>query len=57
MTFLNEAPIFAVVFIGWEMGEGYMTDSEGEGSPGKTSIFVRESNGSMRGDRSLWMVE
>lgn len=31
-----------------------MTDSEGEGSPGKTSIFVRESNGSMRGARSLW---
>lgn len=48
MTFLNEAPFFAVVFIGWEMGGR---------SPGKASIFVRESNGSMRGARSLWTVE
>lgn len=48
MTFLNEAPFLRLSLLGGRWGKGKWRIARGR-VPGKTSIFVRESNWPMRG--------
>lgn len=48
MTFLNEAPFLRLPLLGGRWGKGKWRIARGR-VPGKTSVFVRESNWPMRG--------